>query len=276
MINLDLSKAPSLRILIYLLALIPGLFFLLCLAVGDPRLAKTTIEQIDGVYPVSPFGLLLILAGSGLVIGQAFILLSWLVESVLAAIYRALRAAFRKLFGGQRLYRWVASHQRIPPAKTGIAIRALQELHLRARGGRGDSEYAGALRLCLAAAAEKLLERRYGIGLDQPLGPEEWEVWFSFLGRPIERLIESMNAGRIILACGVAGFSSLGFAPRLIQRYFISMCSVFVFCGLWQAGWYLLQIRNPIKRDSLRLKSILLELQGLSPPGPKTGTTDTQ
>jgi hypothetical protein len=78
MINVDLSKATSPRFFVYLLALFPGLFFLLSVVVGNPQLAKAAIQQMNGVYPFPPYGLLLILVGSGFVIGDALILFSWL------------------------------------------------------------------------------------------------------------------------------------------------------------------------------------------------------
>ena len=151
MISIDLSKTPSLRFLIYLLALFPGLFFLLSIAVGDPQLAKTNIEQVDQVHPFPSYGLLLILVGSGFVIGEAFVLLSWLVVTVLTAIYRALSAAFRKLFGGARINMWFAKVQGIPLNKN-LAVRILGRLIFLARGGQTDSEDAQAIRFCLAAA----------------------------------------------------------------------------------------------------------------------------
>jgi len=270
MISFDLSKAPSLRFFVYLLALFPGLFFLLSVAVGNPQLAKTTIQQIAAVYSFPPYGLLLILVGSGFVIGQGIVLLSWLIEMILANAYRAPGAAFRKLFGAQWLYRWFGKHQGIPPNPS-FVIRTLGKLIFLARAGELDPLDARAVRWCLAAAAEKLLERRYGIDPHRANGPNggEWQVWYSVLGKPIKSLSESQNAGRTTLACGVSGYLSLSIAPQLIERYYISLCSMFVFAGLWTAGQHFFLARNPIRLDVLRLRSVLLELQDCSPSEPK-------
>lgn len=272
MINIDLSKVPSLRLLVYLLALIPGLFFLFSVAAGNPQVAKTTIQQINGVYPVPPFGLLLIFVGAGFVIGQALILLSWLIELTLTGIYRTPRAVFRMIFGQLWLYKWFGRHQKIPPAKSSLGVRTLGKLIFLARVDKPDPPDARAVRWCLAAATEILLERRYGIDRDRATGPNggEWQVWSSSLGKPIKSLAEMMNAGRTTLACGVAGFLSLGVAPRLIERFYISLSSIFVFCGLWSAGWFFFQARNQVSLDMLRLRSILLELQDYPPSAPKS------
>jgi hypothetical protein len=50
-----------------------------------------------------------------------------LIVMVLTGIYRAPRAAFRKLFGEQWLYNWFGRHQGMPP-KTSVAFRTLGKL----------------------------------------------------------------------------------------------------------------------------------------------------
>jgi hypothetical protein len=57
----------------------------------------------------------------------------------------------------------------------------------------------------------------------------------------------------------------MGSAPGLQQRYFIAMCSVFTFCGLWTALTNFFALRKPANIDVLRLRAVLLELQELSP-----------
>lgn len=277
MISIDLSKAPSLRILLYLLALLPGVFFLSSVAFAAPQLAKVAIENIKGVYPFAPYALFLIFLGMGFVVGQAFIVLSWLTETILFALYRLPRASFRNVFGGNALYRWFGKHQGMPPRRD-FATRAIGKLIFLARGTQVDSSDAQAMRWCLMAATEKLLERRYGIGKQRASGGNggEWYIWASNLGKPQKFLVESRNAGRVMLACGLAGFMALFLAPRLVERYYISLCSLFAFSGLWTAGWFFFAQRNPVRRDALQLRSVLLELQDCSPSRPKTDTTQAE
>jgi hypothetical protein len=135
-----------------------------------------------------------------------------------------------------------------------------------------DTSDAKSVRWCLAAATEKLLERRYGIGKLRATEPNgaEWPVWYSILGNPNKPLIEQRNVARTLLACGVAGFSSIRLAPGLVELYYLLLCALFAFSGLWTAVWFFIQARSPIRADVLRLKSVLLEHEGCSPPVPGT------
>jgi len=261
MVQVDLSKVSAPRFLVYLLSLFPGLFFLVSVGLGNPQLAKTAIDRIYEVHHFPAYSFWFLLVGSGFVIGQAFVLLSWLIEVILAGVYRAPRAVFRKVLGGLWLYRWFGKFQGIPPRRT-RTVRALGWLIFRARVGDADPEGARRARACLGAAAEKLLERRYGI--DRNRG-DQWGVWYQVLGRPVKVLVEGRNAGRVTVATGLAGFVALGLAPGLIERYYVGMCSVFVFCGLCTAAWFFFAWRDPVGREMLLLRGILQELRECAP-----------
>jgi hypothetical protein len=266
MIHVDLSKVSSLRPLVYMLALFPGLFFLVSVALGNPCLAKAAIQQVEEVNPLPPYALLILLLVSALVIGQAFVLASWILEMLIIFVIRLPKATFRKIFAANWIGRWLAKHQAAPPGKSPLPVRAVAKLNFLAYSMDADPADARVVRGCLGAAVEKLLERRYGIDAERAGGPDgEWGVWYSVLGKPIPQLRESLNAARIVLASGLAGFCALGAAPNLVQRYFIAMCSVFTFCGLWTPVYNFLQWRNPVNKEVLTLRCILLELQELSP-----------
>lgn len=190
MISIDLSKMTPPRFLVYLLSLIPGLFFLFSVTLGNPGLTKTNIEQIEWVYPLPPYALLLVLVGSGFVIGQAFVQLSWLIEQVLAGLYCLSSATFRKLFGGHRFYRWFAEYQEMPQ-KTNFRVRALRKLMILATSPGLDTPDAQAVRWCLAAATETLLKQRYEIEPERASGPGgAWQVWYSTMGKPVKPVVE--------------------------------------------------------------------------------------
>ncbi|MGA2338928.1 MAG: hypothetical protein ABSF75_03455 [Terracidiphilus sp.] len=263
MINIDLSKGLYLRPLLYLLALFPGLFFLLSVALADPGHAKLIIGDLTGIVSLPLYALSLILAGAGLIIGEAFILVAWTLEMALAVLYKAPRAIFRKLLGAQRVCRWFASIQGVPP-KQNTSQRLLSRWIMAARtDGDDQSPDAKAAWWCVIAAAETLLNKRYGIDEHRASGPNggEWQVWASVLGRPITPMMESLNAARTILATGLAGFTAILISPELAQRYYVSMCSLFVFAGAWTAIGYLRFSRNVIRTHVLRLRSIMLELR---------------
>ena len=271
MIHLDLSKPPSLRLFVYLLALLPGIFFLTSVALGNPPLGKSAIQQISGIYPFPSYGLVLILLGVGFAIGEAVTILSWLIELVLIGVCRLPPAAFRKLFGGQRLYIFFGKYQGVPPKNT-VIIRILWKLIQAARTQPPDTQEAKSVRFCLVAATEQLLKKRYGIGSARATGPNglEWQVWFSVLGKPIRPLVEGRNLGRVLLATGIAGFLSIRFAPGLSDPYYLSLCALFAFAGVWSAFSIYFQFRHPVKANATRLRSVMLELQECSPIPPKS------
>ncbi len=226
MINVDLSKGLYLRPLLYLLALFPGLFFLLSFALADPWTAKQIVGELSGVFSLPLYALSLILTGAGLVVGEAFILVAWALEMAISAILKAV---------------------------TG-------------KPGDGQTPEAKAVWFCVVAATEALLKKSYGINEKLASGPNggEWQVWASVLGKPITPMVESLNAGRTILATGIAGFVAMMIAPGLAQRYYFSMCSLFVFAGVWTAIGYFRVSRSVVKMHAIRLKSILLELKEAS------------
>lgn len=264
MINIDLSKTPSLRFLVYLLALIPGLFFLASIALGNPVLGGALTKELAKVYSLPQYAALFLALGSGFVFGQAFVLLSWMIETFLITLVRLPKAIFRKAFGANWLYRWFGKYQGIPPKRT-IPVRILSRLIFSARAMDADPADARVVRACLGAAVEKLLERRYGIERDRAGGPNgEWGVWYSVLGKLPVRYHENLNAGRTTLATGLAGFCAMTIAPSLIQRYFIAMCSLFALSGIWSALANFLHFRNRVNLDVFRLRAVLLELQEVS------------
>src|ERR1700734_1964217 len=265
MIHIDLSKVSAPRFLVYLLSLFPGLFFFLSVGAGNPQLAKATIDRIYEVHHFPAYSFWFLLVGSGFVVGQAFVLLAWLVEMILTGAYCTPQTLFRMVFGARWLSRWFVRVRGVPPRRT-WAVRVLGWCIYRATRPASDPQHARRARSCLGAAAEKLLERRNGI--DNGRG-DQWGIWYQVLGRPVKPLVENRNAGRVTVATGLAGFVALGLAPGLIERYYVGMCSVLVFSGLWTAGWFFFAWRNPVGREMLQLRGILQELRECAPRAPE-------
>jgi uncharacterized membrane protein YciS (DUF1049 family) len=262
MINIDLSKTPALRYFVYLHSFFPGLFFLVSVAIGNPGFARFMINRVEAVHPISPYALLALLLAAGFVIGQAIVLLAWLIETTLAFFYRLPKKIHRKLFGNRRVYVWFAKLQGMPP-KTTRLIRLVGRVIFSARGDEPYSEDSKATWYCLTAATEILLEKRYGISKERATGPGdlEWSVWNDVVGLPVKTITDSLNAGRTIFGCGLAGLLALTLAPSLANRYYILLSAVFVVCGLWTGAYYFLARLNPTTLNIFGLKSVLLELR---------------
>ena len=275
MLSIDLTKAFSHRFLVYLLALFPGSFFLMSIAMGNPILAKGIISRLEGIYPIPAFALSLLLLGSAFFIGMTFVILSRLLELLLSGFFLLGRFAYRKLLGTQAVYVWFGKFQGTPPKAT-LVSRVVGKLIFLARAGEIDTPDRKSVRWCLAAATEKLLEKRYGIDAHRATGPNggEWQVWYSVMGQPVKNIVESLNGARTAFASGVAGFVALGIAPVLIERYYISMCSVLAVSSLWTTGYFYFQTKHPIGLDCLRLRAVLTELQELPSGTPESKPKD--
>lgn len=260
MIKVDLSKAFSPRLVIYLVSIIPGLLFEASIAIGSPETARSVIADLGKVFPFPPYALLIFFVASAFVIGHVFLLLAWFAELLLSAIFWAWRTAIRITFGSHTFYNWLAKIQQ-PPAKRGFFVRLYSRAVFAARMPR-RFERAQTVMKCLALASEELLKKRYGIDVMDSLSHnrEEWHVWFSVLGKPLKSVSEGMTMMRASLGCGLAGYLALPFAPRLRTWYFLGACSVFAITGLYMTWSQLRWRTDPVKVNFLRLQSVLLDL----------------
>jgi len=260
MIKVDLSKAFSPRLVIYLVSVIPGLFFEASVAIGSPETARSIISDVGKVFLFPPYALLICFIASAFVIGHVFLLLAWFTELLLSAAYWAWRTAIRITFGSNTFYKWLAKIRQ-PPAKRGFFVRLYSRAVFAARMPR-RFERAQPVIKCLCLASEELLKRRYGIDVMDSLSHnrEEWYVWFSVLGKPLKSVTEGMTMMRTSLGCGLAGYLALPFAPNLRTWYFLGACSVFAAAGLYMTWNQLRWKTDPVNLNFLRLQSVLLDL----------------
>jgi hypothetical protein len=260
MIKVDLSKGFSPRLIIYLVSLIPGLFFEASVAIGAPEIARSTIADIKQVFPFPPYAILSCFIASGFVLGHVFMLLAWFVEVLLSAAYWAWQFGIRITFGSHTFYKWLAKMQQ-PPNKRGFLVRLFSWAVFAARMPK-QYERARSVMKCLSLASKELLKKRYGIDVMDSLSPngEEWHVWYSVLGKPPKSVAEGITMMRTSLGCGLAGFLALPFAPSLRTWYFLGVCCVFTATGLYMTWSYFRWRTDPVKLNHLRLQSVLLEL----------------
>ena len=260
MIKIDFSKAIPPRLGTYLLAIIPGLFFEASTAIGNPHLAADLISRTRVVYPLGPFGLLVLFLASALFIGHGFFLIAWIVNLVVAFLFARARYALRITFASDWLYGWFSKLRGVPP-KNNVFIRTLSKIIQWARERFFSAKARPALK-CLHIATRELLRVGYGIDrtFDGYSDDGEWGVWYSAIGKPLPAFKERALSGRIYLACGLAGFTALYYSSPLRMQYFIVLSAVFTFAGCYAsvdlARWQF----NPVKGTMVRLFSILEEL----------------
>jgi hypothetical protein len=259
-IKLDVSKAVSSRSLVYLLGLFPGLLFEVSIALANPTLAERAVDRIKHIYPAPNYLIMILLIASGFVFGQAFIQLAWMADWVVGVIYRMYIFSIRRTFGSWRAYQWLGKLQQKFP-KRPLLIRIYSNIVFAVRMPMRAVEAQPTLR-CLETASEELLQVRYGIkGIGRiSSSREEFQVWTSVIGKPLMSYMEGMLAGRTTLASGLAGLTAMWWVPDLRERYFFGLCVVFVITGCTIAINQLRWKVDPVKRNVLLLRSVLLDL----------------
>lgn len=261
MIKVDLSRAVPWRLGMYLLGVIPGVLFESSVVIGNPQSAAFVVSRLREFYPFGPYALLVIFLVSSLFIGQAFFLLAWVVDLLIALAFKLGRYAIRRTFGSQWLYDRFTKLQGLAPNRN-IFVRQLGRVVFWARGYEFSIESRPVLR-CLHLVTRQVLEKRYGIDLAPLLrhsDGSEWTVWYSALGKPGKGFKEASLASRVFIACGLAGITALTAAPALRGWYFIGLCFVFTFAGFYVAVDLARWRMSPVRRTMGRLQSMLLEL----------------
>ena len=264
MIKVDLSRVVSPRFGLYLLGVIPGVFFESCAAIGNPCSVVSVIGRVHEVYPFGSYALFLMFLASSLFIGSGFLLVAWIVQLLISLGLRLWHFGIRITFASQWMYRWFGKLQGTPPKRSAF-VRSLSKLIFWARGRELLTEARPVLR-CLHTATTQLLRRRYGIELAPDDGA--WGIWPSVVGKPLKPLQEGTMGARTLLGCGLAGFTALYIAPALRERYFVALCSVFAVSGLLSSFSLAFWNFNPVRGSLLRLRSVLSELE--------EGTTATE
>ena len=272
MIKIDVSRAIPPRLGTYLLGIIPGMFFEVSVAIGDPHLAASVVSRVREIYPFGPYALIVLFLASCLLVGQGFFIAAWISDLLITSAFALWRYAIRSTFGSQWLYRRFAKLQGIPP-KQNTFIHLLSRVIFWAREREFSIEARPVLK-CLHVAVRRLLKVRYGI--DRKYGGQlddgEWGVWYSVLGKPLKVFQETLMVSRTFLGCGLAGFTALYALPVLRRRYFLALCVIFAFAGCFAsvdlARWRF----DPVRRSMARLRSVLLELSEASPTTEKTNS----
>jgi len=260
MIKVDLSKVLSPRLVPYLVSVIPGLFFEASIVFGAPKIAQGIISDMRQVFSFPPYDILICFIASGFVLGHVFIQLAWFAELLLSVVYWAWQFGVRITFGSYTFYMWLVKIQQ-SSNKRGFFIQLFSWAANAARMPKRYESAQPAMK-CLGHASKELLKMRYGIDVMDSLSPngEEWNVWYSVLGKPLPWIKEAIPTMRASLGCGLAGFFALPFAPSLRTWYFLGACSVFAVTGLYMT-WNLLRWKtDPVKLNYMRLQSVLLDL----------------
>ncbi len=109
----------------------------------------------------------------------------------------------------------------------------------------------------------RLLKHRYGIDKSDShrlLMDQEWEVWYSVLGKPPAMIQEAMMTMRTIFDCGLAALSALYAAPGLRNPYSVTIAAVLTLSGCYQLSDLAKWRQDRVRVGLVRLRSVVTEL----------------
>src|SRR5208282_893094 len=167
--------------LVYLTALIPGLFFEVSILLGNPELVGIHLAKTQHAIPLSPYLQLVIALFLAFIIGTAFMLFVGFIQLLLCYLHRPLlimkeeftRWALLPLLNWLARFHFFARRQRFYRLRNRVAARAADP----ERPERVATKAWHRL-------ARKLLQQRYGLELLDL--DEEWELFFWSIGTPTD------------------------------------------------------------------------------------------
>ena len=221
-INLDLSKALHPRALDLLTAFMPGLFFEICISLGNPQLINSLIQpQADHLIT---FIIAIVLA---FVIGNFCMLWVRTIQFAFSLFLRVWYWSFPRVW--RKLLFSMLRVRGNPPRRPRIGrFRVVQRAY-------ASAFYDNGFRVAFHAwrqVTTRILEL-YKIVPPDRLDPiEAWRPWTGVIGR-----LEAEDVRGYLLmvathATGWSGIFAAYFAPRLQTRYFAAFCLFSIAMGL--------------------------------------------
>jgi hypothetical protein len=246
----------------FLFALIPGLFFEISVHLANPALVYALIARAkDAVGPshYATLGLALFLA---FIIGNAFMFLVLLVQSLLSYPYR-LRAIVWEEFCTWALFplttrlqgkQWWSGRRTLSDF-----ARYVQNVRMRQLGVDLDQD----TRKCWALFAKRLLKDRYGIEA-AGLGQDEWNVLYWILGPLTSADIRGSVWVMASEATGWCGFAATLFAPALRNRYYVALSVLLTASGLIHDWRVVGNLTNPRFLGFLKIRALMREFRNVT------------
>jgi len=262
MIRIDLGRLLPIGVLAHLLALIPGFFFLVCIALGNSYPAAQLAAQLQFVVPFGPFGTLFIAVFLAFVLGTAFVLLVSLIQYLLIRAHLIWRDRAHLLLPVlDRLVllplpkdkpRWLLNWRNRNVNKVNISNFPIV------------SETRRSAFLWWRALAKHLLRTRYGMKEEQ-FPDSNWQPMREVLTAPTS---QELYGDPMIFTAHTTGWSALAatfFAPDLRTWWFYVFAWFLVGFGLLQLIYVTRASTNPEIGDTLRIRAILREFPKLKP-----------
>lgn len=264
MIKIDISRALPVNALRYLVAFMPGLFFLFCVALGNPCLASHLIARLQVSIPLGQYATLFVAFFLAFVIGHTFINFVSLIQYLLQKAYGpwlSLKATFREralLPLLNRLVHPLPSKPNSPQPKPrprwlfNLRSHTLQQIYSPVPSARAAFRWWQAI-------ATQLLRTRYGMK-DDDFPPEtSWQPLLYVLTTPTR---QELRGYLIMIASHATGWSALAasrFAPALRTRWFYLFAFLLIGTGLIHDLTVADNKLNPLAAGTLHLRALMRE-----------------
>jgi hypothetical protein len=243
-------------------SLIPGFFFEISLAVGNPDLVRCLLDRIQRAHVIGDYVLIVLAIMVAFILGSGFML--WVTPTV--------RTILKWLYQLQRsLKRWISRIVLLPflgrlLLKPAFRKPVLSRFHRRlVELVYGETALLRNISRGFRLVGETLIMQKYKIEPNS-LTNTDWGLWYAVLVEPptVER---RGNAFALALhASGWAGLSATYFAPDLRQTFYLAFVCLLIFSGL-AYDWFILRYQlNPVFAGARKIRWALEELAEIKRP----------
>lgn len=253
-INLDLSKAFHPRFIDILWAFMPGLFFEICLLLGNTQLANSLIQP-----PLDHTLSIVVAVILAFIIGNIFMLWVRLLQGVLSWSFRIwywIFPTFRR-----QLFEFLLRGRGNPPRQPWIGkFGFVQNAYQKALD---DADTFQALMQAWRKVVKRVLQQ-YKIEPPAPLDHEaDWLAWVGIIGKFEREDVRGYLLMVATQATGWSGIAAMRFAPMLHTRFFLVFCAFSIISGLLHDLGVAYRINDTTISWGIGLKRALEELKRL-------------
>ncbi len=260
MVNIDLSKILQHKALIYLTALVPGLFFEVALLLGDPELVASIEYRERHVLNLNTYVGLFIAVFLAFLIGHLFMTIVTLIQYFLRFVYRT------RVFLQREICRTILFPLSNRLTKKPFWVRYRFALsfhrwivdHAFLDAGEENAGYR-----CWRATASMLLKKKYDVDLDEL--KREWSYLYWNLGSPTAPELRGQLLAVASHAAGWCGLAAAWITPQLRSRYFLGFCIALIVVGLIHDYQVASRLADPVWIVSSRIRALLREYGGRVP-----------
>jgi hypothetical protein len=249
-INLDLSKIFHPRIVDLLTSFMPGLFFEICVVVGNPAIVLTFFRP-----PLDHLTALIIALVMAFIIGNFFMFWVRFIQVTFGVLLAIWYAVFPRLW--KQFLRYLLQARGNPPKRSWFA--SFRFLHVAYQRAWDDTPFQDVAHAWQRIAARIL--KNYDIDLPAAAHGDSWLPWTGVLG-PLEP--EDVRGSILTMASHATGWSGLAaihFAPALRSRYFVVFCLFSIFTGMMHDWRVEFGLHSPERSWALGTRRAFEELQ---------------